>query len=253
MSRFHGLALLSALLVLAAAPLTRAVTNGGGSDPSGTPGAGGTTEPPPPPAITTLGGVLSRAGLSAEALTAAGVSSNEVAEVVADADTFIGGSGQTLASLDQSFVAAKIAEEALRRQVKKGTASQGTVSQLASARVTRGQAESSRDTFLDGVFQAGVASLSTAQVNALTSIRANRSWHLDVAYLVVDRTEPEWVALSDALAAERVALAEQESTPPLSQALITQVSSDPTVSLAKTSLGSYLAGVQTAWNSAVSQ
>lgn len=245
MSRFHGLVLPSLLLVVAS-PFAVAIATGGGEP------TGGTSEPPPPPAITELGGMLSCAGLSAEALTASGVASSEVDDLVADGYDFISGSGQTLAELDSSFVAAKQAEEALRRRVKRGTAPQAVVTQLASAKVATGQASSTRDTFLDGIFEAATATLAAGEVTALTNLRGNRSWHIDTAYCVVNRTEPEWVALSDALGAQHVALEEGTAVPPLSQALLAEEDADPAIAAAKTNLSTYLGDVQTAWNTAVS-
>lgn len=247
MSRTKPVALLGFGLVLALSPLALALAKGEST------GSGGTPAPPPPPTVTELGGVLSRAGLSGEFLTAAGVSSSECATVVADADTYVQGTQETLASCDQAFASARQAYEALRRTVKTGVASQDDVTACAAAKVSFEQASSDRDAYLDAVFAAATDSLTQAEVQALTNLRANRSWRLDTQYLVSNRSEKDWVALRDALDAKRIATKEGTSVPPNSAALLAQVDAEAAVAAAKVNLDTYKAAVQTSWNSAVSE
>lgn len=243
MARFHrsalpfvGLALVSLPLAALAIPRTSL----------------GSTEPPPPPVITELGKTLSRAGLGAEALCAAGVSDSEVATVCADAEAAINAEPQTLEQLDQAYVTAKQDYDELRRKVRSGLASSQEVSECQSARTAYETAEADREAFLDVVFNGGVESLTSAEQSTLSKVRDNRSWRLATQYLVVDRTEPDWVALMDALAAKTIAENDEEAVPPQSQSLLSEEDSDPAVSAAKVNLDTYMAGVQTAWNTAVS-
>ena len=215
-------------------------------------GTGG-SEPPPPPVITRLGGDLSRAGLSGEALAAAGVSSAAVSTVVSDADAALQVSPQSLQQCDLTYQGAKGAYDVLRRKVVSGLASPEEVTECRNCKTACQTAESDRDTLLDRIVSAGTASLTTAEQTSLANIRANRAWELDTQYLVVNRTEADWVALGDALAVRRIALKEGQPVPPISAALLAQEDADPAVAAAKTNVATYLGSVQTAWNTAVDE
>lgn len=215
-------------------------------------GTGG-SEPPPPAVVTRLGGDLSRAGLSATALTAAGASSAEIATVVSDANDAIEASPTTVQQYDAAYQAARRSYDALRRKVRSGLASAQEVTECQNCKTSLQQAESNRDSMLDTIFEAGTQSLTAAQQTALANIRANRIWELATEYLVVNRSQPEWVALGDALAVKRIAEKESQSVPPLSAALLAKEDADPAIAAARTNISTYLAPVQTAWNTAVDE
>ena len=84
----------------------------------------------------------------------------------------------------------------------------------------------------------------------MQAIRANAAWGLDTYFLVVDRTEPGWVALRDALDEQRIAAKYDEAVSAESQAVLSAALADQAVAAAKTNLESGLAAVQAAWDSA---
>ncbi len=87
-----------------------------------------------------------------------------------------------------------------------------------------------------------------AQRETLTAIRANAHWKLPTEFLVVERTEAEWVELRAALANERIAARNEEAPNEQRQALLGTARANPAVAAAKTALDANLATVKQSWN-----
>jgi hypothetical protein len=233
------------LLVLSVGALAYAFggSGGSGSDP---------IDPPPPPATTEFAGVLLRVGLGAEALAAAGLTSEQTAGVVAAVEQEH--NPATLASRDAAFIAAKQTHDRLRRLVTSGKGTQEDVASLRTAETTLATATSNRDGYLDGLRAAGLATVSSEAAAIVNRVRVNTSWHFPTQYLVKDRTEADWVALRDALAAKRISEQDpEEDFPQSAQTHLSAVDAEAEIATAKVNLDSNIASIQTAWNVAASE
>lgn len=235
---------LSALLIVAGlASALRAVEGGGGGE---------TGSEPPPMANTADAAVMLRAGLGAEALAAAGVSSTDAADAIADALAEHDGASPSLGTLDSDFGSSKSACQALERKVTSGQASAAEIAQCQGLIASTAAKATARQAGLDAIFQAGIATLSASEQATLTTIRGNRSWELPTQYLAKNRSEQAWVDLREALDAVRIA--NNGGLEPVDQAtldLLAAEDADTTVSGAKASLDGGIASVQTSWNAAV--
>ena len=193
---------------------------------------------------------LHRAGLDARSLTAAAVSSNSVSSVINAAREELGTVAASLNSADASFVQARQQVETLERRIQGGQGSAEDVTALAAARSSQTSAAASRQSALSSLFNAGTAGLSQTQRTVLTNTRANAQWEVPVEYLTVTRTESQWVALREALANERIALAHNESPASAAQTLLQEVRSNLSVAAAITSLAANHTTVNAAWQQA---
>lgn len=213
-------------------------------------GGGGTEpEPPPPPVNTEFAGVLLRAGLGADALAAAGVTGDEIAALVAACEG--AHSGARLASLDEAFMSAKRAHDTLRRTVQSGKGTAQDVRNLRAAEGTLAEATAARDGYLTNLRTAAKARLAPGKAALLERVCTNQGWHLPVRYLVKDRSEAEWVALRDALAAKEIAERDPEETFENSaQSVLARIDAEAEVAAAKIAHETRIAAVQTAWNTA---
>jgi hypothetical protein len=194
--------------------------------------------------------LLIRAGLDADALAAAGVSSGTVASVVAAAQTSMQANVNALVERDASFASARVEAERLKTLIESGRAAQEDVSSYTSASSSLTTATSQRQSTLDSVFAAATANLTSGQRTAITNIRANRSWNLPLEFLVVNREQTEWVQLRDALANERISAKLGEDPDASAQMQLSNWRAHGSVAAARSALQSNLAQVRTNWNAA---
>ena len=231
--------LLALFVALALAFLVRAAWPTGG-------------EPVPPVASSASAVMLLRADLDAEALAAAGVGTPATTESCNDAEAYVAASPTALSSADSDFAEHKVQRDKLQRKIRSGLGSTQDVTDYQTHLSAFNTAKSDREAALDGIFDAGIADLTAAQKTTLQTIRANRVWDLPAQYLVVNRTQAEWVELRDALDARRI---QNDAGEPLEQEvidLLADVEGVLAVSAAKVNLDTNHAAVQTAWNTAVS-
>jgi hypothetical protein len=193
---------------------------------------------------------LIRAGLEPRALCAAGVSSGVILTALQAAADNMNGAPTSLDSADASYATAVNTADALARRIQSGKASQEEIASYPAARTALASAQSAQQSVLDGYFNAAVANLPNAQRLALANIRANKGWELPAEYLVVNRTETEWVALRDALANERIAVELPGTLSQSCQALLATVRADGSVSAALTNVQNSLTSVTNSWNTA---
>ncbi|MFN0007217.1 MAG: hypothetical protein ACKVXR_04855 [Planctomycetota bacterium] len=224
----------------------------GSSSLGGSGSGGGGNEPFVVPADFQV--KLLRAGLGADALAAAGVSSGTIISVLQAAADQLNAHPGDLASADASLVAARVESDRLRAKIQSGQASQEEISAYQSASSSLASATTARQAALDAVFTAATANLTAPQRAALTQIRANRavdhSKDFPIDFLVVSRTEAQWVALRDALANERLAVQYPDLANEVAQQRLATMRSDGSVAAARTSVESNLSSVTTAWNTA---
>ena len=203
---------------------------------------------------TNLVTALYRVGLQPERLAAARVSAQSVAGVVAGVKSWLAQHTTTLDDVDSRFASAQDSQNSLIRTVQSGLATKDQLGQLDTAVASLASITSERSGDLDAVFTAAVGGLTTDQQNALSQARANwLPWRLAVQFLVVNRSESDWVTLRNALDDERVSAAEGTDPDPTYQQFLATARADPTVAAAVTSLNTTLADVTTAWESAAAQ
>lgn len=195
---------------------------------------------------------LMRAGLGPDALAAAGISSGEVATLIADAETYIDANSTELSDADADYVSLRAEVDALRRKVRSGQASAEEISSLATKQSQLATAESDRESAIEAIFDAATDSLSAAEKTALANIQANRTWATPIEFLVINRTDQQWLDLSEALTNEAVANEEGTAVEAACANLLLTERAKTEVASAKTNFDANVSAVTTAWNTAVS-
>ncbi|MEW6742606.1 MAG: hypothetical protein AB1486_07590 [Planctomycetota bacterium] len=200
-----------------------------------------------------LGTALLRVGLSAAELTTAGVSEAAVGAVVAGVEGYLLDHPTALAQADQGCFSAKNDADRLGALVRSGLASPGEVTACQQALADLASAESARQAVLDALLAAGAAELTDTQQQTLARLRANgAAWEsLPLPFLVLDRSQTEWVRLRAALANERIAAKNSEEPDAGDQTYLSTCRADDAVAAATTRLETNLVAVQAAWEDAV--
>ncbi len=194
---------------------------------------------------------LALAGITPETLAAAGVAAESVEGVIDDAREHLAEHGTALwAAMDAHREAVADRDTRLRKVVS-GVASQNEKSAADSACSALSSACSGRDSALDGLYAAATAGLGSEQKAVLAVLRANKGRDLPVKYKTAARTDAEWTALRDALAGVRIANKTGEEVAEADTTLVSNTDAENAVSAAATGLGNNLAGVSSAWESAV--
>ena len=155
---------------------------------------------------------------------------------------------------DTAFMNARPDVDRLAAKIQSGLAAQEDFTAYQTATSALSTATTQRQTALDNIFSSAVANLSAGQRAALTQIRANRAQEMSashpIEFLVIDRTQTDWVNLRDCLANEHIAIKHPETLDQGAQARLATWRADPAVSTAKNSLDSTIAAITTAWNTA---
>ncbi len=184
---------------------------------------------------------LIRASLDPKALAAAGVPSGTVGAVLQAAADTINANPNALPSADAALASARPDVDRLAAKIQSGLAAQEDFTAFQAATSALATATTQRQTALDNIFNSAVANLPAGQRATLTQIRANRAQDMSashpIEFLVIDRTQTDWVNLRDCLANEHIAIRYPETLDQGAQA-------------AKNSFDSTLAAVTTAWNTA---
>lgn len=200
---------------------------------------------------------LLRSGLGADAIAASGVASGSVLNLLQAAADELNAHPSTLDAADTAYGAARVESDRLRAKIQSGQASQEEIASYQTQVSNLAAATAQRQTTLDSVFAAATANLTSPQRAALTRIRANRavdhSKEFPIEFLVVERTEAQWVALRDALANEKQAVKYPDTLNEAAQTLLASARGDASVASARASLTSNLASVTSSWNTASGQ
>lgn len=211
--------------------------------PEGGGGAGGGANQ-----SVSLGVVLHRTGLTPEALAAAGLGEASTMSVGGATQLANAGLVTSLRDLDHAVGQARNARDAAERKIQSGKASPEEIAAFPGLEQAFATASATRDTAVNGLFAAATEGLNSTQRATLTAIRANAHWKLPTEFLVVERTEAEWVELRAALANERIAARNEEAPNQQCQALLGTARANPAVAAAKTALDANLATVKQSWN-----
>ena len=200
-----------------------------------------------------LATALLRAGLSPEAIAAAGCSAADCEDAVEAANLELVNADPSLATVDASYAAARTEHDRLKRLIQSGKGSAEDVTAYQTAKADLENAASDREALMDDVFDAACGELTQAQADALTTIKGNAHWGLPMQYLAVDRSQQEWVDLRDALANIRISADFGEDAAEDCEDLVDTCDLESDVSSAKSSLDTYCAAVENAWDGAVAE
>ena len=193
---------------------------------------------------------LLAAGLSPRALAAAGVSQGSILATLQAAADQMNAAPIALDNAEETRATARIAADALVRKIQSGKASQEEIVSYPAAASALAAAEAACQSVLDNYFSSAISNLPLGQRTALTNIRANKAWELPEEYLVVSRSEAEWVALRDALANERIAVDLPDTASQSCAQLLSTVRAAPAVASAMTAVQTNLQTITSAWNTA---
>jgi len=177
--------------------------------------------------------ILYRVGLQPENITAGGV---------------------TAAVTDERLFTARTNQDRLIRLVQSGLGSPQDVvdCQLAIAEFT--EATAARKALLDSAFDAGGVAVSSEVSACVERIKENGdAWNIPLEFLVLDRSQEDWVHLRAALANERISLKYGEEPDPDDQSYLAIERAKPEVVMAKVNLDTNLAAVKTAWEAAAQE
>ena len=199
---------------------------------------------------TTKRAALIRAGLGAEALAAAGLTSQQASTLVGLGESLLAGEPTRVSAADAAYSSARVTKDTLERKIQSGLATQEEVTSYASATSALASAEADRVAALASLFDAATASLSQGQRTTLTAIHTNRERGLSVQYLTVTRTDAEWLALRNALSNEVISARHGDEANATCQSLLSTVRANQTVAAAKSAHDANLATVTSAWDSA---
>ncbi|MFO0835765.1 MAG: hypothetical protein U0638_12400 [Phycisphaerales bacterium] len=200
----------------------------------------------------TLREALSMASLSPAALAASGLSTQQTADLIDRARSHMNEGSTNYEQVFSTHRAATLQVRTLQQKVQAGTGTAEDTSALASAQSALTSATSAREAAVATFMDATLDGLSESALASLTQLRANRSIDLPMQYLIVDRSEGDWLKLRDSLAIEREAAAKGESVDSATSEFLTGVNTDPAVIAAKTGL-THLAEVEAAWNAAINE
>jgi hypothetical protein len=195
-----------------------------------------------------LGVVMHRTALTPEALAAAGLGEAGTMSVGGAAQLANTGLVTSLRELDHAVGQARNARDAAERKIQSGKASPEEIAAFPGLEQAFATASAARDTAVNGLFAAATEGLNSTQRATLTAIRANAHWKLPTEFLVVERTEAEWVELRAALANERIAARNEEAPNQQCQALLGTARANSAVAAAKTALDANLATVKQSWD-----
>jgi len=194
---------------------------------------------------------LMRARISPEALAAAGLTEAEATALLGRVADWWAEHGTGCATACSAADSAGITLDSLRRKAQSGLASEGDLTTLSSAATAYGTATSAHVAQMEAIWEAAVTGMDSEKAARLEAMRGHLSagCRLPIAYLAAARSEPDGVALRDALA--EVA-SQGEGASAAAQAIVTSANADTDVSAAKSNLTNRLAEVTSAWDAAVS-
>lgn len=192
--------------------------------------------------------LLHRCGLSADRLAAAGVRQDRISSIVDRAREALIEQEDLLTALDASYADARRSADALTRRVRSGRHDDADIAALAQARSILAAAETERDALVRQIGEHAAAESEAEARERLITMRGNATRSAPAPYLVVDRSEAEWLQLRELLAIERIATNNDEEVPGEARAALDQIRAEPVVAEALSSFDDLLPLHQVTWN-----
>lgn len=205
-----------------------------------------------PRATDPFAATLIRAGLHPDALAAVGLTAASIEGAIGHCRSACEGSDAPIADCDDAVAELRPRVDRLRREVRSGLASEDQVAELARLKTDLEAAKAGQDAALVEI-QNGICETATeAQVATLRTIYANRRWKFPVQYLVVERSEADWIRLRNCLGEERTAPELGDEIDEACARFLAEVRAHPAVQEATACLDANCSSVEFAWNSALS-
>lgn len=194
--------------------------------------------------------VLTRAGLGADQLAAAGVDASRIAEVVSLARGVLGEQGGVLTAADESYRAAKVEFENLQAKLRAGGASDADIARMRAVETTLTQSDAQRRMVLTAVIAASSSVLTQEQTQALAAMRSSpRDLPLKYRAMAPDAAKADLIR--DALGRARSASATGEDLASETATMLAQADADPASVAAQSRLTTNGSAVRAAWDQAV--
>lgn len=194
-----------------------------------------------------ISATLLRAGLTPQALTAAGANNGDITSVATAVRAVLDEQQGTLDTADAALLAAQGTIERLERLVQSGQASSEDHTALTAARSSKATAVTNRDAVLNAVFTAAAGTLTSEKSTALTQIRANGGVSAPMQYRLASRSDADWLAIRNAAANTRIAAQQGCAADGACVSLMATVNAEPATVAAATRLAESLATNITAW------
>lgn len=181
--------------------------------------------------------LLLRLGLTPEVFAAAGVMPEQYQGILTSMPT-VAPMNDRMELLSQATRALNQASERVVRRPVPGD----------EALTTFAQARAALDAILDQAFNDSVNSLPPDTIARLRTMRVNsKKVNVPAYYLVADWPDERWLALRDALSAQRIAAGRNATLNAQSASVISQADGEPSVATAKTVYDTHLAQFQEQW------
>lgn len=207
-----------------------------------------------PAAVATL---LHRAGLTPDAMAAAGLNTDEVALVITYAGLaslrpgFLDSLENATARFHQARAAAarpaRLSPSSIDQDPNRGPPTPEPAPGPGSLTDARNHLEAE----LTGAFDFITAALPPAKRQTLAAIRRHADRGLPAPYLVADRTEAQWLALRNALAARRIAQRLSRPLPDAAAQFIAQAEAEVATASALLDHAALADPVRSAWTAAL--
>ncbi|MBK8172716.1 MAG: hypothetical protein IPK60_20595 [Sandaracinaceae bacterium] len=196
---------------------------------------------------------LSAAAPAASSVAVEGATcSNQTGSIVAALALAHTNLATPISALDAAATSARIARDAAQRKIRSGAGSQQEIEGFPALEAALNTAESLRASALASLRASATAGLSGAQRANLATIESNRRWKLPIEFLVIERSDAEWLSLRNALSNERISAKYEGEANGTLQAILSAARADERVAAAKTALDTNLTSLQQAWNAATS-
>ena len=207
---------------------------------------------PPPATDNEVGNWLTRVGLDAPSLAAAGVVAASVDGLVADARTHLGAHIEALRNADNAVGEARAEVDRLMRLVQSGLATEQEVADIETARGSLASTTQSRAALAEAFKDAASDGLEPAQVAMLETLQSQRDagWDLPVQYLAIAQSEEDRLQLRSALAHKKISERLEQPVSQAATAYLNTINANQAVVAASQGLVN-LEAVTTAWNDAV--
>jgi len=201
------------------------------------------------PTSAELEALLHRLGLDAEALAAAGVEPGRVDRIIKRLVEALAEEDRSVGSIDWRFADAgiRLAQAERDEAARHNPQDRQAAEQRLAARTRQ------RDELIDRLFTRAARPLSPDQQGMLATIRSNRQWNVPIEFLVVDRSEEQWLELRNALTAERQCRERGEILDVPTHALLARLRHAPAASKARGNLARLGGSVEQAVQAALAK
>ncbi len=204
-------------------------------------------QPVPSPAQTAV--LLYAAGLTPDAMAAAGVTAAQTTDAILRIREHLPQLAAQLTTAHNACSAASIEHDRLDRLVRSGAGSQEDAAALAAARTQLQTATAQRDAAAQAFVQS--AELDDNVVARLAAFRDARGRELPIHYAAADRSDGAWIALRHALASTDIHTRLGEEAPQPARDVILAADADQAVAAALVNLQTNGPAVTQAWNQAI--